>query len=265
MKMHRKFLISILIFLVTIPLPAISIVGAIPTFYGSFFERQGMWTRLLDTNISLFVSGADFQHSPWEAEDVHQLADHGVKINFRTYWWWQFYNGEIAWNTSVVDIYYNATLMELLEQQIDWQLSYLNPDKIWAVTLSEEEPAGALRFFAGKKLQEHNETYHSETGLWLREEDLYSEPVLNNWQSEKFVSVYNHLHDYIKNKWPHVLVFQFVHTPWPGASPVWVGGLDVTDLKADAYMSDLYYFEAYDNPFWLYEFIRQAKCTFPDK
>ena len=260
------FLLVLILILASAFIPAVS---AIPIFYGSFFETQGMWTRLLDANINLFVSGADFQHSPWEAEDVHQLADHGIKINFRTFWWWQFYNGEIAWNTSVVDFYYNASLLKLLEQYIDWEFTYLNPEKIWAVTLSEEEPGHSFLHFdqSIEALQKYNDTYHSETGFWLRRDKLYNErewAVLNDWQSEKFVWVFNHLYDYIKGKWPHLLVFQFAGL-WPGGAPVWVGGIDITDLKADAYMGDGYFYEAYDNPFSLYEPIRQYKSTFPDK
>ena len=260
------FLLVLILILASAFIPAVS---AIPIFYGSFFETQGMWTRLLDANINLFVSGADFQHSPWEAEDVHQLADHGIKINFRTFWWWQFYNGEIAWNTSVVDFYYNASLLKLLEQYIDWEFTYLNPEKIWAVTLSEEEPGHSFLHFdqSIEALQKYNDTYHSETGFWLRRDKLYNErewAVLNDWQSEKFVWVFNHLYNYIKSKWPHLLVFQFAGL-WPGGAPVWVGGIDITDLKADAYMGDGYFYEAYDNPFSLYEPIRQYKSTFPDK
>jgi len=239
-------------------------------FYGGFFGRKGMWPRLLDTNTSIFWSQADFFHRPWEAEYVHQLADHGIKTNYRFGLWHKFQNGEIAWNTSVVDLYYNASLMELMEGEIDWQFSYLNPDKIWAVTLSEEEPMHAYyHFWSQETFEKYNNSYHSETGFWLRWksgsaffETGPEQIVLDDWLSEKFVWVFNHLHDFIKSKWPHLLVFQFVHAPWPGATPVWVGGIDVSDLKADAYMSDLYYYEVYDNPFWLYEFVRQAKSTY---
>ena len=106
--------LNVLVFVTILCLTPIYGVNAIPTFYGSFFGYPGRWTRLLGTNTTIFWSQADFQHRPWEAGDLHQLADAGMKINFRPYWWWQFYNGEIAWNTSVVDIYYNATLLRLL-------------------------------------------------------------------------------------------------------------------------------------------------------
>jgi hypothetical protein len=246
-------------------------VNAIPTFYGSFFGYPGKWTRLLDTNTTIFWSQADFQHRPWEAGDLHRLADTGMKINFRPYWWWQFYNGEIAWNTSVVDIYYNATLLRLLEQYIDWEFSHLNPEKVWAVTLSEEEPGGSFRYFdTPEAYRKHNDTFHSETGLWLKEDWLryertrYEELVFNNWISEKWSWVFNHIYDYIKDKWPHMLVYQFVE-PWPTAVPVWVAGIDVSDVKADGYVGDLYFYESYQNPFWMYEFIRQHKTSIPDE
>jgi len=260
------------LFIVIIYFISVSHVDAIPMFYGGSFGRQGMWTRLLDTNATIFWSQGDFWHYPWEAEDLHQLADHGVKINYRIYWWEKFQNGEIAWNTSVVDFYYNTSLMKLLEQEIDAQLLHLDLNKIWAVTLSEEEPMHAYYpFWRIEAFKKYNDTYHSETGFWLRWRDSSAfyenkteEIVLNNWLSEKFVGVFNHLYDYIKGKWPHLLVFQFTGL-WPGAPPVYVSGIDVNDLKADAYMGDLYFYEVYDNPFWLYEFVRNVKSTFPDK
>ncbi len=206
-------------------------------FYGGGFSSQGLWRRLLDTNTSIFWSQGDFQHRPWEGEDINQLADQGIKINYRFGLWHKFENGEIAWNTSVVDLYYNASLMELMEREIDWQLSYLNVDKIWAVTLSEEEPMHAYyNFWRQEALEKYNNTYHSEEGFWLRWKDSgvffgssSEEPVLSDWLSEKFVWVFNHLYDYIKDKWPHLRVFQFTG-PWPAAPPVFVGGINVNDL-----------------------------------
>ena len=126
-------------------------------------------------------------------------------------------------------------------------------------------------FMSQEAFEKYNDTYHSEEDFWLRWKDsgVYfgsssEEPVLSDWLSEKFVWVFNHLHDYIKGKWPHLRVFQFTG-PWPAAPPVFVGGINVNDLKADAYMADLYYYSVYDNPFWLYEFVRHHKSTFPDK
>ncbi|UCH56967.1 MAG: hypothetical protein JSV18_06415, partial [Candidatus Bathyarchaeota archaeon] len=236
-------------------------------FYSGGIVTPDMWRRLLDTDTSLFWSQGDFYHSPWEADHLHQLADAGVKINYRPFWWWKFYNGEIAWNTSTVDFYYNATLLGLLEQYIDWEFSHLDPEKVWAVTLSEEEPGYSFRYFdTAEGWWRYNKTYHSETGFWLREEGLLGEEklIFNNWISEKWTWLFNHLYDYVKGKWPHILVFQFVG-PWPAAPPVWMGGIDVSDVKADGYVGDLYFYEAYDNPLWLYEFVRQHKTSTKDR
>jgi len=167
----------------------------------------------------------------------------------------------------VVDLYYSASLLRLLEEYIDRQFSYLDPGKIWAVTLSEGEPGYSFRYFNTLEgWRKYNDTYHSETGFWLREGDLPAGEslVFNNWISEKWSLVFNHLYDYIKIRWPHILVFQSAEQ-WPGAPPVWIGGIDVSDVKADAFMGDLYYNEAYDNPFWLYEFVRQHKTSIPNK
>lgn len=263
----RKGSIFLFILFIMLRLNLVNHSQAIPTFYGGSLQED-TWSRLLRTGVEMFESSADFQHHPWEPELVHRMADAGVKINFRLFWWWQFYNGEIAWNTSVVDLYYNETRMGLLEEFIDWQLDQLDPDKIWAVTLSEEEPGYALRYFWKPASQErYNDTYHEETGLWLKGQyDLNrtEERTLNRWLSEKTVHVFNRLYDQVKGRWPHILVFQFMGLT-PGAPPVWGGGLDLTGLKADAFKGDLYYYNVYNNPFWLYEYVRHAKTAFPDK
>ena len=157
----RKVLFLLILTLV-LTSASISPISAVPMFYGGFFGRQGLWPRLLDTNTSIFWSQGDFQHIPWEGEDIHQLANHGIKINYRFGLWHKFQNGELAWNTSVVDLYYNASLMELMEWEIDWQFSYLNPDKIWAVTLSEEEPMHAYyHFWRQETFEKYNDTYRA--------------------------------------------------------------------------------------------------------
>ena len=267
----REVLFALVLILI-LTSASISAVSAIPTFYGGGVEK-GLWTRVFKSNVRLFEAGTDFDHYPWIAEDIHQLADHGVDIVLRVFWWWGFYNGEIAWNTSVVDMYYNASLIELLEQLIDWQFSHLDMSKIWAVTLSDEEPMYAYQYFwTQASLEKYNDTYHSETGFRLTGRYNLNETedfVLRYWLAEKFVSVFNRVYDYIKGKWPHLLVIQFIRL-WPGALPIWGGwvgdgGIDTGDLKADAYMDDLYFYDVYDNPFWLYEFARHRKSTYPNR
>jgi hypothetical protein len=257
----------LLVLIIVLASYQVYITQGIPCFYGGSLQ-EGTWSRLLRTGVMMFESSADFQHNPWEPELVHRLADSGVRINFRLFWWWQFYNGEVAWNTSVVDLYYNETLMELLEGFVDGQLDQLDPEKIWAVTLSEEEPGYSLRYFWTPATQRrYNCTFHDETGYWLRGQyglNRTEEKILYQWLSEKTVHVFNRLYDHVKGRWPRALVFQFM-VPSPGAPPVWGGGLDLTGLKADALKADLYYYDVYDNPFWLYEYVRHTKTTFPDK
>jgi len=262
----KRWVVS-LVLILALSLNTLFPVSAIPLFYSGGIEDPDTWTRILDTDTSLFWSQGDFFHSPWEADNLHLLADAGVKVNYRPFWWWKFYNGEIAWNASVVDFYYNETLLGLLEEYIDWEFSHLDPEKVWAVTLSEEEPGySLLHLDTPDGRRRHNETYYSETGYWLREEEPLGEEklVYDGWVSEKWTWLFNHLYDYVKEKWPHIQVFQFVG-PWPAAPPVWTAGIDVTGVKADGYVGDLYYYEAYDNPLWLYEFVRQHKSSTPGR
>ncbi len=263
----RKWPGFLLVLIIALVPHQVYITQGVPCFYGGSLQED-TWQRLLRTGVGMFESSADFQHNPWESELVHRLADSGARINFRLFWWWQFYNGEVAWNTSVVDLCYNETLMGLLEDFVDGQLDQLDPEKIWAVTLSEEEPGYSLRYFWTSATQRrYNDTFQEETGYWLRGQyglNRTEEKVLYGWLSEKTIWVFNRLYDHVKDRWPHALVFQFM-VPSPGAPPVWGGGLDLTGLKADALKADLYYYEVYDNPFWLYEYVRHAKTTFPDK
>jgi hypothetical protein len=243
-------------------------VNGIPTFYGGGLDNPETWDRILYLNATMFVSSGDFQHYPWEAEHIMMLADSGVRVNFRVDWWARFWNGERATNTSVVDFYYNRSRLGLLEEELDWVFGFLDMDKIWAVTLSEEGPGASYRYFrTPRQLRKYNESFHGETGFYLRlpgRMNRTEEMALETWLAEKNVWVFNHLYDYVKTRWPHLVVFQFIYL-YPGAPSVWVGGCSLDELKADAYAGDLYFYDVYDNPFWLYEFIRQYKASYPDK
>ncbi|UCE09302.1 MAG: hypothetical protein JSW61_10020 [Candidatus Thorarchaeota archaeon] len=264
MKKRLTYFLSLLLLAAT----PVSQVGAIPTGFGGALEMENALIRILPTNPTYFAAAPDFFHYPWEAEVIRDLAESGVRVNMKLDWWAPFFNGEIAWNTTAIDFCYNLTLLELLDDEIDWYLSFVEPEWIWALTLSSEEPAGSLAFFSKQdKYEKLNTTYNSETGFWLRWEtpiNKTEEFVLWEWQREKTIWLFNHIYDYLKAKWPDVLVFQafFMH---PGAPPVWTGGMDISQLKADAYIDNLFYYMAYDNPFWMYEWIRAYKTAFPEK
>jgi hypothetical protein len=136
--------------------------------------------------------------------------------------------------------------------------------------LSEEEPLHAQEYFYKvESFRKYNETYNSETGFWLRESvyntmNITEDVVLVNWFNEKLINVFNHIYDYIKGKWPHLIIFQFMGMT-PGAPAVFESPVDISNLKADAYMADLYYYDVYDNPFCLYEYVRNYKRAYPDK
>ena len=263
----RNIPLAVLLIILITP---ISQVSAIPTFYGGYVNIEGLWMRLLNTNTSIFWSQGDFFHYPHEGEALDLLADNGIKVNFRLAWWHKFKNGEIAWNSSVVDFCYNETLLGMLNDYIDNEFTYFDPEKLWAVTISEEEPMHAQEFFFTlEAFKKYNETYHSETGFWLRESlhgtmNITEEVAFYNWFNEKVIDFFNYIYDYIKGKWPHLLIFQFMGMI-PGAPPVYGASTHIVDLKADAYMADLYYYDVYDNPFWLYEFVRNFKRAFPNK
>ena len=264
--MTRSKGLILLLFLCALVIPVLRI-NAIPTYYGGGIDNNDTWRRLLFLNTTIFGSSGDFWHYPWESENIKGLADEGVLINFRINWWDRFSNGELAWNTSVVDFYYNSTLMELLEEEIDWSLNFLDLDKTWAITLSEEGPGAAYRhFWKIEKFEKYNSTYHSETGFWLKPRYTLNKTesiVLDEWLNQKNNWFNNYLYDYIKGKNPDIQVFQFIFL-YPGAIPVWGGGGELSGLRADGHLGDLYYYDVYLNPFWLYEYIRLYKTTYPD-
>ena len=177
-KRHSVLIILIALYLTT-SFPA----SAIPSFYSGNIDTPEMWRRLLDTDTSIFWSQGDFQHNPWETESQQELADAGMNINFRIFWWRHFNNGEIAWNTSIIDFYYNMTLQTLIKEYIDSEFSHLDPDKLWAITLSEEEPSNSLKYFDNDAKSKYNSTYHYETGNWLRTKPPNDDEklVYNTW------------------------------------------------------------------------------------
>ena len=182
---------------------------------------------------------------------------------------------------NALDIFYNVTFREQVDKIInfdiigEWPDFYppdrvwrgLDPEKLWAVTLGDEEPACYREsdFYSSLSadISRYSENYYAETGFQLKPLDVANETeamVFWEWFMEKNVWAYSHFYNYIKSKWPHLLVFQYTFM-----APVWgIPELVPTyDLKADAYIMDCYY--AHENPWLLYETIRRYKSTFPDK
>ncbi|MFX0201022.1 MAG: hypothetical protein ACFFCW_33295 [Candidatus Hodarchaeota archaeon] len=212
-----------------------------------------------------------------EVENIHQLADQGVKIIYGLLWWTE----PGMEGRNALDIYYNATFREQVDQVIAYNFDGsppdfyhgehawkgLNPEKLWAVVLGDEEPGcyGGSEFYSSLSddIAKYSEPYYAETGFHLKplwEANETEAMVFWEWFMAKNAWAYNHLYDYIKSKWSHLLVFQYTFMV-----PVW-GIPELVppyDLKADAYFMDCYY--AHENPWLLYETIRRYKSTFPDK
>jgi hypothetical protein len=221
---------------------------------------------------------------PLSDEDIanlYQLADNGIKIN-RTVLWWNYLPGY-----NRLDVYYDAALRQRLEMLIDFQFegaepgeyygqpageeqpwSGLEAQKLWAVTLGDEGPGG----FAGSQfygtlsedIAKYEDTYYTETGQTLEPLDHMSVEewvIFHEWLNEKTVWIFNYLYDYVKTKWPHLQVFQYIMMEGVWGQPYDVGA--PYELKADGFIMDCYY--AKDNPWLLYETVRRYKTLFPDK
>ena len=252
------------------------IAKAIDTSYGG--PPPDMEDTELLNSISLWGSGGPRMGCS-DVEKLNQLADSGVKIVYSLIWW-----GEPGTEgRNALDVYYNETFRHQVEQIIDYNFDGIPPDfypknvdlswdgidpnKIWAVTLGDEEPGcyGESQFYdsLSEDIARYSDVYYDETGFQLKplfDMNRTEETVFWEWFIEKNVWTYNHLYDYIKAKWPHLLVYQYTFM-----DPVW-GVPEIAppyELKADGYVMDCYY--AYENPWLLYETIRRYKATFPDK
>lgn len=215
-----------------------------------------------------------------DVKNLHQLADHGIKIMYVLQWWQE---PGIAYHNAL-DIFYNDSFRADVERVIDYNFegippdfyhgehawSGLNPEKIWAVILSDEEPTWSYHwsdfYSISDDLAKYSDIYYTETGFQLKSIPDMNETeqvVLNEWLNGKTVWVFNHLYDYVKSKWPHLLVFQFM-----AMAPLWYPN-DICapyELKADGYIMDYYFIEeGEDIPWGLYETIRRYKATIPDK
>ena len=257
--MRRKFLVYVLIFVV-IPFPSISVIIAVPTFY------VGPVPSVMPDNVTIWWPMGP--NGVGDVENLYRFADQGVRINYRL-WWWEELVADYPGGAP--DICYNETFRKEVERVIADQLGSVDPEKLWAVTLSEEEPMNALYWYSdyydelSEALVRYSDRYYAETGFDLKplHESNETEGIaFLEWLNEKTVWAFNHLYDYVKSKWPHLLVFQFV-----AMAPIWIP-YDLCapyELKADGYFMDFYLYEAADDPWLLYECIRRYKTTFPDK
>lgn len=249
--------------------PVVRPLGAADTFHMSMGEglkySEDKWKSLVN-NCSIFWamgSEDDFFDVEVEiAERVHWLSDQGMKINYRVWWWNLFAPPEEQHNA--LDIYYDEPYRQEVQRIIDNHFKNINPEKLWALTLSEEEPANAYRWALDadplpQDIAKYGATYYRETGFELKPVSQMNETegeVFFEWLNNKNVWVFNYIYDYVKSKWPHLIVFQSVYArplPWSYCEPY--------ELKADGFMIGSYS----DNPWDIYHVVRHYKTMFPEK
>ena len=266
----------IILFTLTVLLNFSFVVIAVDVGYGG--PAPSTENADLMNSVTIWAPGGP-RMSTQDIERLYQLADRGVKIIYSIIWW----NEPGTSGYNALDMYYNETFRSQVMQIIDYNfdgkvpdfypsnvdLSWdgLDPSKLWAVTLGDEEP-GCYRDTnyhdaLSEDIARFSEIYYSETGYQLKpliQMNRTEETVFYEWFREKNVWAYNYIYVYIKSKWPNLLVFQYTFM-----EPVW-GVTEIVptyELKADGYMIDCYY--AYEDPWLLYETVRRYKATFPDK
>jgi WD40 repeat protein len=256
--MLRKVLISVLVFIVMLSLDsASSIVNAIPMGYGGPTTAPSL--SLLSSNITFFSGGPD----PRVAEEVataYQLADSGIKL--RTYLVWS----DSLFNQTALDVFYNESCRKVVEEYIDQYFDEIDPEKIWAVIIGHEEPSASFEWAGGSPsaassvVKRYSDVYLEETGFQLKSEMNETEwIVFHEWINEKAVWAINYVYDYVKSRWPHLQLFQFVGM----AGAAWLA-YDIIapyELKADGFVMDWYSQESW----LLYDCVRRYKATLPDK
>lgn len=249
--------------------PVIRPPGGVDTFHMSMGEglkfSEDKWKSLVN-NCSVFWgmgSEDDFFDTEKEvAERVHWLAAQGIKINYRVWWWNLFAPPEEQHNA--LDIYYDESYRQEVQRIIDNHFKNINPEKLWALTLSEEEPANAYRWALDadtlpQDIAKYGDTYYEETGFELKPTNQMNgtEPeVFFEWLNSKNVWVFNYIYDYVKSKWPHLIIFQSV-----SARPMDWAYCEPYELKADGFMTGMYS----ENPWDIYHVVRHYKTMFPDK
>jgi len=229
---------------------------------GHFAWPGAQWYVFLSVPVTDITTGVVYRE---DVRALHQLAEHGFRIGVGANIWDRFPE------YTILDFYYNSSRLRELERAIDQvfktdpgQGPGVNPERVWSLTLGGEEPFWHPGFPSDNPMYApFNETYHSETGFWFKPYDKMNWTewrVAVDWATEKHVWVFNHLYDYVKTKWPHLVVFQSFFPPvydGLGAAPF--------ELKADAFSIDGYLAGNRDNPWMLYWTQRWYTTFAPDK
>ncbi|MHA1653474.1 MAG: hypothetical protein ACTSYX_06425 [Candidatus Thorarchaeota archaeon] len=246
----------------------VGLVAAIPTYYGGTHPPLGYADVILDSNTMMFHTWGAWTQD--EADTLHYLADHGIRINMI------FQPEVVEPNSLVLDYYYNTTLLQLLDDSIDTMFELvdendlgpgINPDKVYSITIGDEEPEGlypyGLQYAPDERVASYNSTFHSETGFWLKglhDMNRTERIVWEEWLGSKITWLLNHIYDRCKGNWPNIRVFQFLFS-YRYAFPY--------ELKADGFVIDWYLSEHggmyRDNPWSIYFMVRRYKTWFQDK
>jgi hypothetical protein len=218
------------------------------------------------------------------SKNIDLLSNNGYKINYGELWWGNpedpfdpdfgnpielFYNETYRNQVEAIfDYNFNGTQLSFQDPQYDWSHYGVNPDSLWSVTLSDEEPSWTrwteIYTELSPEIAKYSDIYQSETGFELKplfEMNMTEYSVAVEWINAKSVWTFNHLHDYVKANWPHLLVFQYMTMV-----PVWGLADELCapyELRADGYVMDCY--TSHSFPWILYETTRRYKTAFRDK
>ena len=196
-----------------------------------------------------------------EPEDVEWLADHGIDILYQIWFWHEH-------DYNILDIFYNyESCQDTVKASIDFHFNWLDPNKIWAVKLGDEEPVsggynwGLSEDPLPEDIAKYDNIYYQETGDHLKPIQYMNHSEHQRffeWANEKDTWVLNWVYDYVKTKWPHLDVFQNVFArPMDGAYA------EPYFLSADAFTFSHYTSEM--DGFWdVYNTARYYKTIFPN-
>ncbi len=269
LKIPGRFFIAVIIVFLIVGLKAIDALAYVDAFYeGSATpglhetekERWGFRELAEGNLISIFYARGP---SGWgsEPEALEWLADNGVDILYQI--WFRHEN-----NYNILDIFYNyESCRDTVEASIDFHFDSLDPNKIWAVRLGDEEPAGGgyrwglIEDPLPEGIAKYGSIYYEDTGDSLKPLQFMNHSEHQRffeWANERDTWVLNWIYGNVKEKWPHLEVFQNVFArplDWAYAEPYL--------LNADGFMYDHY--TTHIDGFWdVYNTVRYYKTVFPD-